>query len=59
LQLNKIVATALKTNPGSWRVMENIGLTYEGTLKQHVYRFDKFFDLVTYGFLQEEYLKGS
>lgn len=59
LELNKIIATALSSNPGSWRVMEKIGLTYEGTLKQHVYRFDKFFDLVTYGLLKEEFLKGS
>lgn len=59
LDLNKIIAAALTSNPGSWRVMEKIGLTYEGTLKQHVYRFDKFFDLVTYGLLKEEFLKGT
>ena len=43
---------------GSWRVMEKAGLTYEGTLRQHVARLGEFHDLVYYGLLKEEYEKG-
>jgi [ribosomal protein S5]-alanine N-acetyltransferase len=55
LQLNKIFAAAFTNNPGSWRIMEKIGLTYEGTLKQHVARDGVFYDLCYYGLLKEEY----
>jgi [ribosomal protein S5]-alanine N-acetyltransferase len=56
LDLNKIYAQAFTTNPGSWRIMEKIGLNYEGTLKQHVFRFNENYDLAQYGLLREEYL---
>jgi [ribosomal protein S5]-alanine N-acetyltransferase len=56
LKLNKVYAQSFTDNPGSWRVMEKIGLKYEGTLKQHVYRFEKFYDLAQYGLSKEEYL---
>jgi [ribosomal protein S5]-alanine N-acetyltransferase len=59
LQLHKIYAQAFTTNPGSWRIMEKIGLKYEGTLRQHVYRFGEFYDLAQYGLLREEYLEGN
>ncbi|GLC89291.1 GNAT family N-acetyltransferase [Lysinibacillus piscis] len=55
LQLNKIFAASFTANPGSWRVMEKIGLKYEGTLKQHVARFGQFHDLAYYGLLKEEF----
>lgn len=55
LQLNKIYAQAFTTNPGSWRIMEKIGLKYEGTLRQHVSRFGEYYDLAQYGLLREEY----
>ena len=56
LKLNKIFAQSFTSNPGSWRIMEKIGLKYEGTLKQHVTRFGKYYDLAYYGLLKEEYL---
>ncbi|WP_066051982.1 GNAT family N-acetyltransferase [Robertmurraya korlensis] len=55
LKLNRIYAQAFTTNPGSWRIMEKIGLTYEGTLRQHVSRFGEYYDLAQYGLLKEEY----
>ena len=55
LHLNKIFARAVITNPGSWRIMEKIGMTHEGTLKQHETRWGEYFDLVYYGMLKEEY----
>lgn len=57
LNLNKIFARAITTNPGSWRIMEKIGMTHEGTLKQHGKRWGQYFDLVYYGFLKEDYLE--
>ncbi|WP_433747595.1 GNAT family N-acetyltransferase [Falsibacillus pallidus] len=59
LNLNKVYAQAFAGNPGSWRVMEKIGMTYEGKLRQHVSRFDEYHDLVQYGLLREEYLQGK
>ncbi|MGJ9458339.1 GNAT family N-acetyltransferase [Oceanobacillus sp. CF4.6] len=55
LKLNKIFAASFTSNPGSWRIMEKIGLKYEGTLKQHVARFGQFYDLAYYGLLKEEF----
>lgn len=57
LKLNKLFATAFTANQGSWKVMEKSGLKYEGTLKQHVHRSGRYFDLAYYGLLREDYLK--
>lgn len=57
LNLNKIFAASFTSNPGSWRIMEKVGLKYEGTLKQHVARFGQFYDLAYYGLLKEEFEK--
>ncbi|MHC0036989.1 GNAT family N-acetyltransferase [Pseudoneobacillus sp. C159] len=57
LELNKVFAAAFTDNPGSWRVMEKIGLSYEGTLKQHVARDGEFKDLCYYGILKENFYK--
>lgn len=54
LHLNKIFAQAFANNPGSWRIMEKVGMTYEGTLKQHFFRFGEFIDVVNYGLLRED-----
>lgn len=55
LGLNKIYASAFKENRGSWRIMEKIGMEYEGMQKQHYFRFGQFIDLVHYGILREDY----
>ncbi|RXI96143.1 N-acetyltransferase [Anaerobacillus alkaliphilus] len=55
LQLRKIFAASFTDNPGSWRIMEKIGLKYEGTLKQHVSRLGNHHDLAYYGLLKEDY----
>lgn len=53
LKLNKVTARALKDNPGSWRVMEKNGMTYEGTKKQHILKWGTYYDLVHYGIVKE------
>ncbi len=55
LQVNRIYAQSFTTNPGSWRIMEKIGLKYKGTLRQHVLRFGDYHDLAQYGILKEEF----
>jgi RimJ/RimL family protein N-acetyltransferase len=59
LNLNRIFAASFSSNPGSWRIMEKVGLKYEGTLKQHVARFGQFYDLVYYGLLKKEFEKEN
>lgn len=57
-KLNKIFAQAFATNPGSYRIMEKIGLKQEGILKEHVYRFNQFHDLIVYGMTARDF-KGD
>lgn len=55
LDLNRIYAFAFTTNPASSRVMQKIGMTYEGTLVQHVRKWDEYYDLAAYGIVRETY----
>lgn len=53
--LNKIYARAVIHNPGSWRIMEKVGMTHEGILKQHEVRWGKYLDVTYYGILKEDF----
>ena len=55
LKLHRIYATYLSHNTASRRVMEKAGMTYEGTLRQHVKRFDRYYDLGYCGILRAEW----
>lgn len=60
LDLYRIESCGGKDNPGTWRVMEKIGLKYEGTRKQaYFYYYGGVQDLVLYGLTQEEYLEDN
>lgn len=60
LDLNRIESCGAKDNPGTWKVMEKIGLKYEGTRKQAMfYYYGGIQDLVLYGLTKEEYLKNK
>ncbi|WP_374937158.1 GNAT family N-acetyltransferase [Bacillus clarus] len=52
-------ATVFIENPGSWRIMEKIGMKHEGTLKQHVIKWNKPMDLTCFGILREDYEKTN
>lgn len=54
--LNRIQARHMPKNPASGRVMEKIGMSPEGTLRQSLRRFDAFEDAVMYSILHEEYV---
>jgi ribosomal-protein-alanine N-acetyltransferase len=58
LGLTRIQATHFVQNPASGRVMEKIGMTYEGCLRQYVKKWGDFIDLKMYAILKAEY-KGQ
>jgi RimJ/RimL family protein N-acetyltransferase len=54
--LNRIYATHFPHNPASGRVMQKIGMRYEGCLRQHIHKWGKFEDVWQYGILKSEWL---
>jgi RimJ/RimL family protein N-acetyltransferase len=54
LGLHRIHATHIKRNPASGRVMQKIGMRYEGCLRQHVQKWGVFEDMEIYGILRSE-----
>lgn len=55
LKLNRIYATYFTRNQASGRVMQKLGMTREGTLRQHVKKWGKYEDIVVYGILNKEW----
>jgi RimJ/RimL family protein N-acetyltransferase len=55
LNLNRVYASHFPRNPASGRVMQKIGMKYEGTLRQHFVRWNDPEDLVYYGILKREW----
>jgi RimJ/RimL family protein N-acetyltransferase len=55
LGLNRIFAFCFTRNPSSGRVLEKIGMSHEGRLRQHVQKWDVFEDLELYGVLGSEF----
>lgn len=55
LGLHRIFAHYFTTNPSSGKVMEKIGMKYEGLLRQHACKDDTFFDLKHYGILKSDW----
>lgn len=57
LELNRIVGQVYSMNPASSRVLEKVGMTHEGTLRQHIIRFDALQDVKYYAILASEWLR--
>jgi RimJ/RimL family protein N-acetyltransferase len=55
LGLNRIHASHFGRNPASGRVMEKIGMKYEGCSRQHVKKWGVYEDLRRYAILKAEY----
>lgn len=55
LRLNRVWACVMKKNHPSIEVIEKLGLYYEGTFVQHVYKWGEFEDVVYYGITKEQY----
>ncbi len=54
-QYHKIFALHFASNPASGRIMEKIGMTKEGYLKEQLFKEGKFEDIVRYGILNQEW----
>ena len=55
LNLNRIQGRCLKRNPASGRVMQKLGLTREGCLRQYVKKWDEMEDVYVFGILRSEW----
>jgi RimJ/RimL family protein N-acetyltransferase len=55
LNLNRIEAAFFTRNPTSARIMQKIGMTFEGTMRQHYLRFGEFQDTGCYAILRSEW----
>ncbi|MGH7606314.1 MAG: GNAT family N-acetyltransferase [Gemmatimonadales bacterium] len=55
LGLNRIHASHLTRNPASGRVLVKAGMRFEGTLRQHVVKWDRAEDLAEYAILRADW----
>ena len=55
LKLERIHAHYFARNPASGKVMEKLGMQYEGTLRKDIKKWGKFEDIKMYGILRSEY----
>ena len=55
LGLHRVVARHFPRNPASGRVLRKLGMTHEGTMRQHVLRWGQLEDLECYGVLEPEW----
>ncbi|HET7565509.1 MAG TPA: GNAT family N-acetyltransferase [Gemmatimonadaceae bacterium] len=55
LEVNRVFACHFTRNPASGRVMQKIGMRYEGRLRQHVKKWGEWEDIEMYSVLREEY----
>ena len=55
LKLQRLYAEHLQRNPASGRVLQKIGMSKEGTARQHTKKWGKFEDIVLYGLLRNEW----
>lgn len=57
--LHRVFAGHYARNPASGRVLQKIGMQYEGTLRQHVCKWGEYLDVVCYGVLREDWLSSA
>jgi len=55
LGLNRIQARHIARNPASGRVMQKLGMQHEGTLRQSIFRWDRYEDAEIYAILREAF----
>lgn len=59
LGLHRIFARHFPRNTASGRVLRKLGMIHEGTLREHVIRWDQFEDLECYAILEQAWRKRS
>ncbi len=57
LKLHRISATVIESNIKSKTRIEKAGFKYEGKSREHIFRENKYSDLLMYGILKKEYEK--
>jgi [ribosomal protein S5]-alanine N-acetyltransferase len=55
LELHRIFASYFKGNDASGRILEKLGMRYEGCQREHVCKWDQFSDLELYGILRKDW----
>lgn len=55
LGLHRVYSNHFSRNPASGRVMQKIGMNYEGCHRQHILKWGKFEDLEQYGILKSDW----
>jgi len=55
LDLHRIYSEHLHCNPASGRVMQKLGMKYEGCLREQIFKWSHYEDLVEYGILKREW----
>jgi ribosomal-protein-alanine N-acetyltransferase len=59
LGVHRIYATCRPRNIGSAKVMQKIGMTYEGHLREHMWHKGKWHDSFQYSILELEFIGGT
>ena len=59
LRLHRIYARYLARNRASSRVLEKLGMTHEGVLREHLKKRGVFEDLNVMGIMKDEFMKGK
>ena len=54
LNLNRVEAQHELSNPSSGRVLEKVGMKYEGCMRQRIYNKGKYVDVAVYAILRED-----
>lgn len=54
-ELHRIYAPHFLSNPASGRVLQKVGMTYEGRMREHDRRFGKFVEVELYGILEQDF----
>lgn len=55
LKLHRIFASHFEGNTASGRVLQKLGMQYEGCQRQHIRKWDRFLDSELYGILRDEW----
>ncbi|MCS6291971.1 MAG: GNAT family N-acetyltransferase [Nitrospira sp.] len=59
LNLHRIYSPHFQGNAASGRVLQKVGMTYEGRMREHYVRFGRFVDLELYGMLKREFMERT
>jgi RimJ/RimL family protein N-acetyltransferase len=58
LKLQRIYAYHFSRNLASGRILQKVGMSEEGCLRQHIQKWNRFEDLICYGILRKEWQKN-